>query len=73
MQDHVWKTGRITLFDGHGKPVAEVARIARGWCWYVAGSDVGGDVETATEAMSAVEKALGIGLVKTPDITANFV
>lgn len=60
MNEMVWKTGRITLFDGNDRPIAEVARVKGGWSYYVAGSDVGGDVETSSEAMAAVEQALGI-------------
>ena len=68
MPEFVWKTGRITLFDANDRPVAEVARLPRAnWCWYVTGSDVGGDVETATEAMAAVEKHLGVQTASRPD------
>lgn len=59
-----WRTGRITLFDRDQKAVAEVARIKTGWCWYIGGSDIGGDVETVTEAMSMAEKALGVRTVE---------
>ncbi len=64
MNAPVWKTGRITLFDIHDKPIAEVARVKGGWSYWIAGSDVGGDVSTSTEAMSAVEKALGLDVTE---------
>jgi len=60
MRELVWKAGRYTLFDDVQRPVAEVARVKSGWAWYVSGQDLGGDVETCSEAMSAVEKALGV-------------
>jgi len=60
MRELTWKTGRITLFDINDRPVAEVARVKSGWSYWVAGTDIGGDVDTSTEAMTAVEKALGV-------------
>ena len=60
MKDATWKTGRFTLFDVHDRPIAEVTRVKAGWSYWVAGTDIGGDVSTAVEAMGEVEKALGI-------------
>ena len=65
MQDATWKTGRFTLFDVHDRPIAEVARVKAGWSYWVAGTNIGGDVMTALEAMSAVEKSLGITTIST--------
>lgn len=67
---HVWKTGRITLFDVNERPVAEVAKVKHGWVWYVAGSDLSGDSATSSEAMTAVEQALKIDTSKA-DVTAR--
>lgn len=56
----VWKTGRITLFDQNERPVAEVSKTSSGWAWYISGQTLGGDVETCAEAMTAVERVMGI-------------
>lgn len=55
-----WKAGRYTLFDVNERPVAEVCKVKGGWCWYVIGADMSGDVETCSGAMSAVEGVLGL-------------
>lgn len=60
MRELVWKAGRYTMFDEVERPVAEVCKVKGGWSWYIAGQDVSGDVATCSEAMAAVEHALGV-------------
>lgn len=59
-----WKAGRYTLFDANQRPVAEVSRVRGGWCWFVTGTDLSGDVETCDQAMTAVEGVLHLKAAK---------